>query len=164
MDLNLQDSKVQTPLHLAALFGNENAVKQLLCHSAVDANIKDNKGGTPLIATIRFSQEAVCKALIESTKVSIIEPNPKTDKTPLHIAALHSSAARTVKMLLQRQETLPSVRDRGNRTALQRAYEINNAAVVRVTLESHRVDAILEPWGPGDDAVSESFRGRLRHY
>ncbi|GLI77229.1 hypothetical protein PoHVEF18_005516 [Penicillium ochrochloron] len=149
------DSKVQTPLHLAALFGNENAVKQLLCHSAVDANFNDNKGGTPLIAAIRFGQEAVCKALIKSEKVSIIEPNPKTDQTPLNIAALHSSAARTVEMLLQRQETLPSVRHRGNRTALQRAYEINNTAVVRVMLESHRVDVILEPWGPGDDTAPD---------
>lgn len=162
IDPNVRDKNGRTPLHVAALFGNEIAVKQLLSYHGVNANLKDDEGWTPLITAINFAPESVCKALIQSDRVSTFEPNSKTGQTPLHVAVLHSGAARIVEMLLHTHQTLPYTRDLENLTALQRALKARHAKVVQVFLRAvpehfhSGINVVLEEAALGDAAVSDS--------
>ena len=72
-------------LHLAALQGNLDAVKQHI-KAGSDLNAKDAWGSTPLVIAIIFDRIEVAKALIEAG--ADLSTRNNEGSTPLHIAAL----------------------------------------------------------------------------
>jgi hypothetical protein len=96
-DLNIRDTRCQTPLWWAARNGHEAVVKLLLAQDGVDPDSKDNSGGTPLSWAARNGREAVVKLLLAQDGV---DPDSKDNsgETPLSWAAENGHEA-VVKLL-----------------------------------------------------------------
>ncbi|KAK3493505.1 heterokaryon incompatibility protein-domain-containing protein [Neurospora crassa] len=72
VDVNLQNDRGETALHLAASKGHEDVVKLLLDSGKVDANKQDENGQTALHrAAKRYGHEVVFKLLLDSGKADI---------------------------------------------------------------------------------------------
>ncbi|KAG7501665.1 BRCA1-associated RING domain protein 1 [Solea senegalensis] len=92
-----RNHKGETLLHLAAIKGDVEAVKQLLDQGA-DPNLKDNAGWTPLHEACNLGHIAVVEALI-SNGALLNTPGYEND-SPLHDAVRNGHSA-IVKLLLQ---------------------------------------------------------------
>lgn len=79
-----ETSSVSVPLHLAALQGNIEAVRQYI-KAGSDLNQKDEYGSTPLIIAATFGRTEIARALIEAGADMEIRDN--NGSNPLHIAA-----------------------------------------------------------------------------
>ncbi|CAF0870900.1 unnamed protein product [Rotaria sordida] len=86
--VNIQNFKNQTPLHIAILHNNENAVHQLLTAGA-DPNLVDNDNNTALhLSTLlmsKYNQSNILLALV-SHQPNILCQKNKYGLIPLHIA------------------------------------------------------------------------------
>lgn len=103
--INVQNFKKQTPLHIAILNNNENAVQQLLsagkdqfsltsnrsflCFKGADSSLTDNDGNTPLHLSVilmsKMNQSNILHALVSHQPNTLCEKNQK-GLIPLHIA------------------------------------------------------------------------------
>uniref|UniRef100_A0A8C6T761 BRCA1 associated RING domain 1 n=1 Tax=Neogobius melanostomus TaxID=47308 RepID=A0A8C6T761_9GOBI len=92
-----RNHKGETPLHIAAIKGDAEAVKKLLDQEA-DPNLKDNAGWTPLHEACNLGHLAVVEILV-SRGALLNTPGYKND-SPLHDAVRNGHAA-IVKLLLQ---------------------------------------------------------------
>jgi hypothetical protein len=98
------------PLHLAAYFGHEAAVK-LLLEKGADFEAKDStRSETPLCLAASNGHEAVIKLLLE--KGADLEANDQLGQTPLSLAAKNGHEA-VVKLLLDKGADLKGVDDDG---------------------------------------------------
>ncbi|XP_040913835.1 BRCA1-associated RING domain protein 1 isoform X2 [Toxotes jaculatrix] len=93
-----RNHKGETPLHLAAIKGDVEAVKELLDQGA-DPNLKDNAGWTPLHEACNLGHVAVVEVLV-SRGALLNTPGYEND-SPLHDAVRNGHPA-VVKLLLQR--------------------------------------------------------------
>ncbi|TKS67352.1 BRCA1-associated RING domain protein 1 [Collichthys lucidus] len=92
-----RNHKGETLLHLAAIKGDVEAVKELL-DQGVDPNLKDNAGWTPLHEACNLGHLAVVEVLVSSGAL-LNTPGYKND-SPLHDAVRNGHPA-IVKVLLQ---------------------------------------------------------------
>ncbi|TKS67349.1 BRCA1-associated RING domain protein 1 [Collichthys lucidus] len=92
-----RNHKGETLLHLAAIKGDVEAVKELL-DQGVDPNLKDNAGWTPLHEACNLGHLAVVEVLVSSGAL-LNTPGYKND-SPLHDAVRNGHTA-IVKVLLQ---------------------------------------------------------------
>uniref|UniRef100_A0A3Q1BF58 BRCT domain-containing protein n=1 Tax=Amphiprion ocellaris TaxID=80972 RepID=A0A3Q1BF58_AMPOC len=92
-----RNHKGETPLHLAAIKGDVEAVKELLDQGA-DPNLKDNAGWTPLHEACNLGHLAVVEVLI-SRGALLNTPGYEND-SPLHDAVRNGHPA-IVKLLVQ---------------------------------------------------------------
>ncbi|PIO74140.1 ankyrin repeat protein [Teladorsagia circumcincta] len=96
-DVNAKDSYGMTPLHHAAMKGNEPAAKALIKHHA-DVNAKAMKGTTPLLtACVHGSDEIIQMLLSNGADTSGTD---RRMNSVYHIAA-HHGRTDTLKLLLQ---------------------------------------------------------------
>ncbi|XP_041940161.1 BRCA1-associated RING domain protein 1 [Alosa sapidissima] len=92
-----RNHKGETPLHLAAIKGDVEAVKRLLEQGA-DPNLKDNAGWTPLHEASNHGHAAVVEALILGG--SLLNTPGYQNDSPLHDAVRNGHAA-IVRLLLE---------------------------------------------------------------
>ncbi|KAK7939642.1 hypothetical protein WMY93_002968 [Mugilogobius chulae] len=92
-----RNHKGETPLHIAAIKGDAEAVKELLEQGA-DPNLKDNAGWTPLHEACNLGHLTVVEILV-SKGALLNTPGYKND-SPLHDAVRNGHAA-IVKLLLR---------------------------------------------------------------
>ncbi|KAM6934012.1 BRCA1-associated RING domain protein 1 [Xenentodon cancila] len=92
-----KNHKGETPLHLAAIKGDVEAIGELLDQGA-DPNLKDNAGWTPLHEACNLGHLAAVEVLV-SRGALLNTPGYEND-SPLHDAAMNGHAA-VVKLLLQ---------------------------------------------------------------
>ncbi|XP_072770509.1 BRCA1-associated RING domain protein 1 [Nerophis lumbriciformis] len=92
-----KNHKGETPLHLAAIKGDVEAVQKLLEQGA-DPNLKDNAGWTPLHEACNLGHVAVVQVLLSSGAL-VNTPGYEND-SPLHDAVRNGHMA-VVKVLLQ---------------------------------------------------------------
>lgn len=86
-DITTRDEHGVTPLHEAALRGDEDIVSILLKHGA-DTKSKDDDGNTPLQVACHGGFATVCSTLIRDGKADVQDRSPITGFVALHIAAL----------------------------------------------------------------------------
>jgi ankyrin repeat protein len=82
-ELNAQNTDGNTPLHFAALKGNE-LIMTLLLKAGSDANIQNNNKFTPLHLTCQFGEYIKSKILLKAG--AKINQKGSQDYTPLHFA------------------------------------------------------------------------------
>ncbi|XP_077392011.1 BRCA1-associated RING domain protein 1 isoform X2 [Festucalex cinctus] len=92
-----KNHKGETPLHLAAIKGDVEGVKELLDQGA-DPNLKDNAGWTPLHEACNLGHLVVVEALLSGGAL-LNTPGYEND-SPLHDAVRNGHIA-VVKLLLQ---------------------------------------------------------------
>lgn len=83
---NTTDNEKKTPLHLAAMEGQVEAVTLLLTHKA-KGGVKDMDGSTPLHYAAASGHASVVSALLKSLSNKGVEDRNAWRKTPLHVAA-----------------------------------------------------------------------------
>ncbi|XP_063743119.1 BRCA1-associated RING domain protein 1 isoform X2 [Eleginops maclovinus] len=108
-----RNHKGETPLHLAAIKGNVEAVKELLEQGA-DPNLKDNAGWTPLHEACNLGHLPVVEVLV-SRGALLNTPGYKND-SPLHDAVRNRHPA-IVKLLLQQGASQSVLNQYGKRPA-----------------------------------------------
>ncbi|XP_040003756.1 BRCA1-associated RING domain protein 1 isoform X2 [Xiphias gladius] len=92
-----RNHKGETLLHLAAIKGDVEAVKELLDQGA-DPNLKDNAGWTPLHEACNLGHKAVVEVLV--SKGALLNTPGYENDSPLHDAVRNGHPA-IVKLLLQ---------------------------------------------------------------
>ena len=139
-----------TPLHYAALYGSEEAVRILL-GAGGDPNVRNQSGVTPLIlASYSFEKT---RLLVE--KGADVNAHANDGTTPLWVAAGSPGNERTVRYLIEKgadlKYTLPDGAD-----YLMRAAANTNADLVRLLLEKgldpHRASE------SGDTSLTNAYR------
>jgi hypothetical protein len=120
-----------TGLHLAAYFGVEAVVKQLLATEKVDADAKDRYGRTPLSYAASRGYEDTVQLLLEHQ--ADIESKNSEGRTPLSYAAEGGHEA-VVNLLLEKGADLES-NDEYGWTPLILAASNGHEAVVKLLLE-----------------------------
>ena len=131
---DLLDQDGSSPLHLAALFGSEDAVREILSQGSAGrqaAAVRDGRGRTPLHgAAIRGDKGVVC--MLAAACSSSINAKDKEGRTPLHHAVIwgHIEA---VSSLIDVQAD-PSVCDSLEHTALHYAAGRGEMALLELLL------------------------------
>ncbi|KAM6984971.1 BRCA1-associated RING domain protein 1 [Aplochiton taeniatus] len=92
-----RNHKGETPLHLAAIKGDMEAVTELLDHGA-DPNLKDNAGWTPLHEACNLGHQSVVELLVP--RGALLNTPGYENDSPLHDAVRNGHPA-IVKLLLQ---------------------------------------------------------------
>mmetsp|Transcript_15096 Transcript_15096/g.17093 ORF Transcript_15096/g.17093 Transcript_15096/m.17093 type:complete len:425 (+) Transcript_15096:210-1484(+) len=82
MNVNYQDEKGVTPLHMACAQGNHNIVRALLSKDDIDVNIKANNGKAALFSAVQSQNVEVLKSMLAHPD---IDPNT-TDKHATSVA------------------------------------------------------------------------------
>lgn len=103
----------RTPLHVAALYGNDDVVRVLLKHGA-KVNALDSTGGTPLHNAAKLGRYRVVKALAEAPGIQIHAFDERRN-TPFALALQsgHHGTARLLAKLAEPPRCLPVTRMRG---------------------------------------------------
>ncbi|KAK1760331.1 ankyrin repeat-containing domain protein [Echria macrotheca] len=120
------------PLHLAALNGNNEAVR-LLLRAGADANQKTFQGWTSLHLACRSGGDETARLLLDAG-ASVTDREPR-GWTPLMSAVMsHASEPRLLRMLLRQGAELEAV-DRAQSTALTFASVVGNLVAMNFLLD-----------------------------
>jgi ankyrin repeat protein len=122
-----------TPLHHAAINGQEAAVKLQLGKGEVDVDRKDSRyGRTPLSWAAANGHEAIVKLLLVTGKVNV-DTKDNYSRTPLLWAARNENGHEAiVKLLLDTGKVDVDRRDFSGLTPLSRAVAGGHEAVVQL--------------------------------
>lgn len=128
-NLNIQDSRKQTPLFLAASHGHESVAK-LLLNMGAKVDLPDTEGKSPLHAAAGQGYARIAHILLD--KGADIEMRNTKNETPLYVAA--GKGHETVPTLLLDRGANVDSRNYDDRTALHAASMSGNVNVVKVLL------------------------------
>ena len=124
-DVNIQDNKGYTALHIAASLGNYELIELLSAYSA-DANICNKYGELPLHIAIRNGDLDSIAILLHHTKNVNIQD--RYGNTPLHLATSSGNLS-LIRALLARKVFVNYVNEQGD-TPLSIAEKNNNQNIV----------------------------------
>jgi ankyrin repeat protein len=91
-NVNIQDTKGQTPLHYAISY-NQAYIAERLIQTGADVNIQDTKGQTPLHYAARYNQTHIAKILLENG--ACIDARDNIGHTPLHLCTIAACSNRS---------------------------------------------------------------------
>ncbi|MCC7376006.1 MAG: ankyrin repeat domain-containing protein [Verrucomicrobiales bacterium] len=154
--LQHRDEQGNSPLHLAAHFGNLETLR-LLLDAGATVNATNHAGVTPLL-----------RAAADPAKVDLLlgrgaNPNLASalGHTPLMLAARCPSATESVRLLL-RHGAQPNAQSRFGATALMAAAASDHLDNVRLLVESGaQVNAVPAPTEPQTDPIWGGMRTAL---
>nr|XP_019574301.1 PREDICTED: LOW QUALITY PROTEIN: ankyrin repeat domain-containing protein 7-like [Rhinolophus sinicus] len=129
-DVNIQDRKYRTPLHLACTYGYSNVVC-LLIEKQCKINVWDSENRSPLIKAIQFEKEDCATILLDQGG----DPNlvDLDGNTALHYAVCGQSVS-LVRKLLEHNANLEA-QNKDGYTPLLLAITENNAEMVEFLLK-----------------------------
>lgn len=140
-NINMPDKYGQTPLHYAAMRGNEFAARELLGHKDIDIEASDMQSMTVLHMAATHNQVEITKLLIEAG--APLRCQDDEDLTPLHCCCSEGNID-IVKLLFEagtRQDGWVTVsnmvtdRDNDQNTCLHLSVENGHYDVVKLCLE-----------------------------
>jgi hypothetical protein len=125
-DINPRNIRGQTPLHLAAAEGNNDAVQLLLESGAEVDAVATDSGCTSLHYAASLGHVELCESLVRYGA----DPDAQTARqgTPLHLAV--SRGHPEVVALLLKYRARLDIRDKNGMTPLQQAENIKNTVIV----------------------------------
>ena len=130
------NSNVQstTPLHIAARYGQDDTIVQvLMLYMASDMNSQNNEGDTPLHIAVRESKTVIISRLLAYQHCNVNVQNKEGD-TPLHIAVRWSNTA-SLFQLTAHQQCNPHVKNREGDTPLHIACHTRALNIITILLE-----------------------------
>lgn len=140
-DINCQDDKAKTVLHVAASLNWHNLIRRCLRLGA-DPNITDGNGLYPYhIAYRKCDDINVERLLMTRDAVRAVDDS---GRTLLHIAVLEKDGLNE-DHLFEYDDELALVRDNDGKTPLHLAAECGNASVIRMFVEAEGTE--WEPLG-----------------
>ena len=137
-DLQVHNSKGDTPLHQAARKGLLEVARKLLeCGAEVDS--RNDHGSTPLLLASQYGHTSVVQLLLDHN--ADLDARNSYGDTPLHCAAIESQLE-VARLLLELNVKVNQLNDEGS-TPLHRASESEKegSAVVVQFLLDHGADA-----------------------
>lgn len=150
-EVNARDIYDQTPLHYAAMRGNDPAARDLLKCPQVFYEARDKQLMTPLFVAATFGYVDICRRLIQSG--TSLFSKDESEQTPLHRASMEGHLE-IVELLLSSGSTedgektvhrLVSERDSEGQTPLHLAVNNGHIQVARCLLDAGAdVDAVRD--------------------
>lgn len=131
--VNEKDPGGYTPLHWAALQGNEALVRLLLKRRA-DLEAENPRGCTALHMAVEQGHEALVQLLLVRKKGANIRAKDKSGQTALHFAASQGNEA--LVHLLRKKGANIKAQDKRGHTALHYAAAQGNEAVVQQLVDN----------------------------
>lgn len=126
-----KDSQGRTPLHRAALEGQQIVMRQLL-DSGADVDAPDKNGLTPLHVAAALGHKEACHLLVQR-KAAVDAAIPESGSQPIHLAA--GNGRIEVVQLLVKKGAKVDAHDSNKGTPLQDAAEHGHLAVVQWLVE-----------------------------
>jgi len=127
------DASGMSPLHVAAVAGNDGAVELLLAHGGVDVNNRNTLNRwTVLMNAVFAGHDAVGERLLDRPAIDV-NATDELGNSALHIAAERGRTV-LVRRLLGRSEIRVNAKDHLGRTPLSRAAFAGHADVVAALL------------------------------
>ncbi|KAL8757713.1 MAG: hypothetical protein Q9184_004131 [Pyrenodesmia sp. 2 TL-2023] len=150
-DINWRDDMNMTPLHWAALKGDDKAVAMLLAAGA-DVDVADSKRKTALHKACLIGSAATVKHLIEYG--ANVDVGDQYGYRPIHFAVHYNTGGTLISMLLSHGAGIDDARNIFRRTPLIRAVPFNSARSCKFLLE-HGADVNI-PDREGDTPLFEA--------
>lgn len=139
VDINHADETGRTPLSYAADGGSDQTIELLLERPGIKVTLAADNGRTPLsYACIHSTSSALTFALLSAADASVADVADKNGQTPILWAAGSGSAAVCSRLIALGVDV--EHMDKNKRTPLSLAAERAYDDVVRVLLETRRVD------------------------
>lgn len=139
VDVNRADETGRTPLSYAAGGGSDQTIQLLLERPGIKVTLAAENGRTPLsYACIHSTSSAPTFELLSAADASVADVADKNGQTPISWAAGSGSAAVCSRLISLGVDV--ERMDKNRRTPLSLAAERAYADVVRVLLETRRVD------------------------
>ncbi|KAF5572251.1 ankyrin repeat domain-containing protein [Fusarium pseudoanthophilum] len=132
--VNSRDSRGLTPLALACLTLDSDAVSPFLRTNSVDLNVVDTNGYTPLHHAVQEYSVPITSALIATGKASVDMKN-KDGRTPLALACLRGNTS-LVKYLLASSQPDINTQDIYGRTPVHNCIWMEDVDMLRLILET----------------------------
>jgi len=126
------DKDYKTPLHYAAIYGNEEAIT-LLLNNGCKVDIGDNEEKTPLHCAAQFGHIESILILAKAAS-GIINATDERGRSPLHLAAMNGHIYVALNLIEKGAET--SCRDDVNWTPLDYAAKNGHVKTMRVLLDN----------------------------
>ena len=125
-----------TPLHMAALSGEEKIVSCLISEFGCDPNVKGALGCSALHIACLKGNISLVRTLIQQHKAAV---NVQDDyhNTPLHVAA-SNNRENVVLCLISKFGCDPNVKGSHGRSALHIACQKGNISLVRILIQQHK--------------------------
>lgn len=130
-DPNARDAQGWTPLHHAALFGEEKKARTLLARGA-NVQVEDRQGETPLFYACKIGSVPVARLLLSAG--AEVDHRNHEHVTPL-MWAVHFSNLSCIKLLLKAGAD-PDARDNAKQRAIDRICPVHGTARIRQTLRT----------------------------
>lgn len=151
-EVNARDIYDQTPLHFAAMRGNDPSARDLLSCPQVDIEAKDKQMMTPLFVACSYGYVDITRRLVDAGAVLLAKD--ETLQTPLHRAAMEGhleivdlllTAASTHNDEGWMLKTMVELRDAEEQTPLHLAVQNGHLRVAERLLEAGaEVDAVRD--------------------
>jgi ankyrin repeat protein len=115
--LDISNNQGLLPLHVAALYNNENAVRAILdiCSSSLIVNTSDAHGRTPLYLAFQARNEGIVDSLLDAS--ANVYTADKNGIAPIHLAAA-GGMVKSLNRLLELSGALVHVEDTNGWTPL----------------------------------------------
>ena len=152
--INVQDTRGFTPLHLASGKGHIEIVEFLLNHGA-DTELENIHGERPLWLAAKFGRYETIKTLLEHE--AALNRKDKHGRTPLHDAAMWSGE-KVINLLISYGADV-NARDEDQSTPLHQAAMLNNIEAAKALVE-HWADIFAKNF---HDYSKPPPEGRLFH-
>ena len=130
VDVNAQDEKHNTSLHLATSVGNAETVETLIKHGA-NGDAKDRNHNTPLHLALSGGHAETLQVLVQNG--ANVNAQDEKHKTPLHLALSKGHLKAALLLLLHGADV--KVRDKSHSTPLHLASSWGNVTVMEILIQ-----------------------------
>lgn len=142
-NVNVADSRGDTPLMYAAAVGSEAMMRRLI-EAGADVNARNSFGASALLWSAGSLPRV--RLLVEhGADVNVVS---KQGHTPVEVAAHYAGNVETLKLLVAKGASLKLPPDKNGGTALAFAADVNDAAMVKFLLEKGGADVMAGPAAP----------------
>jgi ankyrin repeat protein len=157
VDPNKKFCRRPVPLVIAAKFGHENVVQQLLSRNDTDINIRPSiLGLTALQYAAKYGHESVVKVLLSREDLDINTRTWDSGNTAGHFAVLNNHVEVT-KLLLQHKDINPNLQDLRGNTPLHCALLKDHIEIAKLLLAHASLHINKgEPYSPGKKEPDET--------